>query len=298
MSNLNSLIKRNIKIFYRTKGNIFFASLSVVILVALHFMIFRDMLTDNWVNIVSMFGVEVGREKLAWIVDNLMFSAIIPIGAITISLVALGLMVADKEKNVLSDFLVSPIGRNRLLASYLISSFMVGFAILLLFIGFFEVYFLVVYSISFTLIQLGLILLATIASLVFANIFMLLLVSFVKSQQSLGALGTIIGTLLGFLSGAYIPVGQFGQVISNIFSCLPFLQMTILSRQAFLYEIESVTPLTHEMISGELARSFGIELWVGDNLVPLWAVILIIGVVTAVLLIALMIRFKKMKKAD
>lgn len=298
MNNLKSLIKRDIKIFYRTKGNIIFASLSVMILVALHFLIFCNMFTDSWAEIMSQFPITVEREKLAWIVDNLMFSAVIPIGAVTISLVALGIMVADKEKNVLSDFLVSPIERNTLLASYLISSFIVGFVILLSFIAFFEVYFLAVYGIGFTFIQFGLILLATIGSLIFANVFMLLLVTFVKSQQSLGALGTILGTLLGFLSGAYIPVGQFGETIGNIFGVLPFLQMTVLIRQAFLYELANATPLTHDMISGDLARSFGIELWLGNRLMPIWAVILIVGSVTAVLLVALVIRFAKMKKVD
>lgn len=298
MIHLKSLIKRDIKIFYRTKGNIIFASLSVMILVVLHFLIFRNMFTDSWAEIIAQFPITVEREQLAWIVDNLMFSAVVPMGAVTISLVALGLMVADKEKNVLSDFLVSPIGRKTLLASYLISSFIVGFVILLLFIAFFEVYFLLVYGIGFTLIQFGLILQATIGSLIFANVFMLLLVTFVKSQQSLGALGTILGTLLGFLSGAYIPVGQFGETIGNIFSALPFLQMTVLTRQAFLYELANKTPLTYEMLSGGLARSFGIELWIGDRLMPIWAVILILGLVTAVLLAALVIRFSKMKKAD
>lgn len=298
MSNLKSLIKRNIKIFYRTKGNIIFASLSVIILVALHFIIFRNMFTDSWAQIVQQFQIDIKRQQLAWVVDNLMFSAVIPIGAITISLVALGLMVADKETNVLADFLVSPIGRNSLLASYLASSFMVGFINLLGFIAFFEVYFLVVYGIGFTLAQLGLILLATIGSLLFANVFMLLVVSFVKSQQSLGALGTILGTLLGFLSGAYIPIGQFGEAIGNIFSCLPFLQITVLTRQAFLYKLETHTPLSHEMLSGKLARSFGIELWVGGTLVPTWAVAALAGLVTAILLLALIARFNKMKKED
>ena len=298
MNHLKSLVKRDIKIFYRTKGNILFASLSVIILIVLHFIIFRDMLTDNWVQIVSQFPVSVEREKMAWLVDNLMFSAIIPIGAVTISLVALGLMVADKETNALSDFLVSPIKRNSLLASYLVSSLAVGFVVLLAFIGFFEIYFLMVYNIGFTLAQLGLILLSTIGSLIFANTFMLLIISFVKSQQSLGALGTILGTLLGFLSGAYIPVGQFGEAIGNVFSCLPFLQLTVLSRQAFLSTLESVTPLTHDMISGDLARSFGIELWIGDDKIPVWAILLIVGIVTLALLICLIIRFSKMKKAD
>jgi len=299
MMHIHSLVKRDIKIFYRTKGNLFFASLSVLILVVLHFVVFRNMNTDNWVQIVSQFpALSVERDMLAWIVDSLMFAAIIPIGAITISLTALGLMVEDKEKNVLSDFLVSPIKRSSLLASYLISSFIVGFVILLGYIVFFQIYFILMYSVSFSLTQLGLMLLAMVGSLVFANIFMLLLISFLKSQQSLGAVGTIVGTLIGFLSGAYIPVGMFGETVGNVFSALPFLQITVLTRQAFLYALESVTPFTHEMISGRVAHTFGIEHWLGDTLFPVWGTVLMSGGITLILLVLLMIRFAKMKKAD
>jgi len=299
MSHLTSLIRRDIKIFYRTKGNIIFASLSVVILVVLHFVIFQRMYTDNWEQIVAQFhGIFVERTDLQWIVDSLMFSAILPIGALTISLTALGLMVEDKGKNVLSDFMVSPIRRSSLLASYLISSFVVGFVILLGFIAFFQVYFLAVYGAWFSLVQFGLLLLVTVGALVFSNVFILLLISFVKSTQSLGAVGVIIGTLMGFLSGAYIPIGMFGYTVGNIFSAMPFLQMTVLARQAFLLELASVTPLTHDMISGEIARSFGIELWLGGTHIPVWGAALISGGITIVLLIGLMIRFAKMKKAD
>ena len=299
MNNITSLVARDTKIFYRTKGNIIFSSLAVIILLTLHFIIFREMYTDNWEQIVSMLpGVTVEREKLTWLVDNMMFSAILPIGAVSISITSLALIVADKEMNVLNDFLVSPVKRNDLLASYLISSFLVGFTILLGFIIFFGVFFQIVYGISFTLTQLGLILLATIGSLLFANTFILLIISFMKKQQSMGAFGTIVGTMNGFISGAYIPVGMFGDTVSTIFSALPFLQLTVLTRQAFLYELDKVTPLTHEMLTGEIARNFGLELWFGDTLVPIWGVAALAGGITLTLLLCLIVRFAKMKKAD
>ena len=299
MNSLTSLIKRDMKIFYRTKGNIFFSSLAVIILLVLHFVIFRNMYTDNWEQILSMFpGFTIDRESILWIVDSLMFSAILPIGAVSISITALGLMVEDREKSVLNDFLVSPIKRNDLLASYLISSFVVGLIMLIGFIVFYGVYFQIMYGISYSLKQLGFILLATIGALIFANTFILLIMTFIKRQSSLGAFGTILGTMNGFISGAYIPVGMFGATVGTVLSALPFLQLTVLTRQAFLYNLESVTPLTHEMLSGELAKEFGLELWFGDTLVPIWGVAALAGGITLILLLCLIIRFAKMKKAD
>ncbi|MGL5972733.1 MAG: hypothetical protein ACRCZK_03320, partial [Oscillospiraceae bacterium] len=100
MVGLRSLINRNVKIFYRTKGNLIFAMLSVFILVALHFVVFRNMYSENWYEVFSQipnFNIEI--KDANWIVDSLMFAAIIPIGSITISLVSLGVMIADKENN-------------------------------------------------------------------------------------------------------------------------------------------------------------------------------------------------------
>jgi len=299
MNSLSSLIARNSKIFYRTKGNIFFSTLAVIILLVLHFVIFRNMYTDSWEAILSALpGFTIDRDSIQWIVDSLMFSAILPIGAVSISITTLGLMVEDREKNVLNDFLVSPIKRNDLLASYLISSFIIGFTMLLGFIAFYGIYFQIVYNISYSLKQLGFILLATIGALIFANTFILLIMTFIKKQSALGAFGTILGTMNGFISGAYIPVGMFGDTVGTILSALPFLQLTVLSRQAFLYNMENITVLTHEMLSGELAREFGLELWFGDTLMPIWSVAALAGGITLILLLCLIVRFAKMKKAD
>ena len=153
MNNLASLVRRDIKIFYRIKGNIFFSLLSVIILVILHFAMFWQMYTDIWAQMMSDIpGLYIERLHLEWIVDSLMLSAIIPLGAISTSLTTLGLMVAYRENNTLSDFLVSPIRRNSLLASYMISSFIVCFIMLVGLILFFQIYFLIVYGIGFTLI--------------------------------------------------------------------------------------------------------------------------------------------------
>jgi len=299
MNSLKSLVRRDIKIFYRTKGNIFFSVLSIMILVGLHFLIFRNMMADNWEQILLNFPqTNATRENLLWITDMLMFGAILPIGAVTISLTTLGLMVSDKEANVLSDFMVSPIRRNGLLSSYLVSSLIIGILVSLGFLAFFEVYSIAVYDFGFSLVSIIWIILSIICSLIFANIFMLLLISFFKTQQSLGVVGTIVGTLIGFFSGAYVSVGMFGEAVRNVFSSLPFLQLTVLSRSAFLHSIYDVTPLTKEIVSGELARDIGLELWLGDTHIGNLGVLGMVSATTLVLLIALIIRFKRMKKSD
>ncbi len=299
MNNLIALTRRNILLFFRTKSNILFATLSVIIIIALHFLVLQDMFTQSWVDVfASIPGMVIEEKELQWIVDSMIFAAIIPMGSITISLVTLGQIVNDNETNALNDYMVAPIKRNSLLISYLLSSFIVGFLLLIVFVLLFEFYFLIIYGVSFTFAQFGYIILVTLFSLLFANVFMLLLISFIKRNQILGALGTILGTLIGFISGAYIPVGQFGSPVGDIISTLPFLQLTVLARQSFLLNITSATSMDMDMLSGELAKSYGIELWIGDSLIPTWSIILMVFGFVLILLICLIIRFARMKKKN
>jgi multidrug/hemolysin transport system permease protein len=216
----------------------------------------------------------------------------------TISLTTLGLIVADRETNTLSDFLVSPIRRGKLMTSYLASSFIVCFVMISGFVLFFQVFFLIAYGTSFTLLQVGMIFMTMVGSLVFANVFMLLILSFMKTQQSLSAASAIVGIMSGFVTGAYIPLGMFGETIGNIFSALPFAQITTLSRGAFLHNLENVTPLTHDIISGEIARGFGIELWLGNTHISTWGIVAMSAGITLFLFLFLLMRFAKMKKSD
>ncbi|MGL5972244.1 MAG: ABC transporter permease, partial [Oscillospiraceae bacterium] len=220
------------------------------------------------------------------------------IGSITISLVSLGVMIADKENNVFSDFLVSPIKRNALLISYLTSSVIIGFSVLLFFVICFNIYFLAIYSIGFTLQQMFFIIGIILASIAFGNVFMLLLISFFKTQQSVSSFGTIIGTLIGFVTGAYIPVGVLPSIVGDIFSAMPFFQLTAISRKIFLYEIDKATPISKDMVSGDLAKHFGLEVWIGDTAISNTNLLIIIISCTVILLGILSFRFSKMKKED
>lgn len=293
MNKLTSLTKRNIKLYFVSKSNIFFSMLALIILIGLHFIIFREMNADSLLSI----GLPIAEKWALWFSDCLMLSSLIPIGAVTISLTSLGQLVTDKEKNIINDFYVSPVNRNTLLASYLLSSLAIGAIMLVGFIIFFEIYLLAMYGISFTFVQIISILGITALSLLLGNSFVLLIVSFVKREQAMGAIGTILGTMLGFFCGAYVPVSVLGETVTKLFTLLPFLPLTSLARQSFFMNI-SQTELTNDILSGELANVFGYELFLdGEKLSIPFLVSIVVGYI--ILFSALLIIiFKKMKKTD
>lgn len=293
MNKLGSLTKRNIKLYFASKSNIFFSMLALIILIGLHFIVFRKMNADSFLSA----GFPVAEKWALWFSDCLMLSSLIPIGAVTISLTSLGQIVTDKEKNIINDFYVAPVSRNTLLISYLLSSLAIGSIMLLGFILFFEVYLLAIYGISFTVIQLCSILGVTVLSLLLGNSFVLLIVSFVKREQAMGAIGTVLGTMLGFICGAYVPLSVLGESVTKIFTFLPFLPLTALARQSFFMNVSS-TGLTKDAISGEFAKTYGYELFLNGKQLSVLTLCLIVAGFTILFSVLLMIRFKKMRKND
>lgn len=297
MNKFLSLTKRNIKLFFASKTNVFFSMLSILILLALHFMIFRNMTGDEINESFSLAGAIIDKKYGFWLSDILMLSAIVPIGAVTVSLVALGQIVSDKETSIINDFYISPISRNTLLFSYLLSSFIIGLVVCVALTAFLIVYFILLYGVSFSFVQIAALVGIILISLLMANTFVMIVVAFVQRNQAMGAIGTILGTLLGFLAGAYVPVGVLGEGVASVLACLPFLPLVGLTRQIFLIGIVD-TPLSKDMISGEFAKSFGIEIYFGDTLIPVWGCLLIVAAFILVAMAALIFIFKKMRKVD
>ncbi|MEG1719296.1 MAG: ABC transporter permease [Clostridia bacterium] len=293
MNKLTSLTKRNIKLFFASKSNIFFSTLALIILVLLHFIVLRKMNADSFISA----GLPIDEKWAFWFSDSLMLSSLIPISAITISLTSLCQIVTDKEKNIINDFYVAPVSRTTMLISYLLSSFIIGAIMLLGLVAFIQIYLMVMYGVSFTVVQLLSILGVTMLSLLLGNSFVMLIVSFVKREQAMGAIGTILGTMLGFFCGAYVPIGVLGEGITKLFTALPFLPITSLARQAFFMNITK-TELTKEMIGGPLAKMYGYELYFNDEKLSTLTLILIVLAFIILFSMLLVLIFKKMRKKD
>ncbi len=150
------------------------------------------------------------------------------------------------------------------------------------------------YGISFTLTQLFAVLGVTVLSLLVGNLFVLIITSFVKREQAMGAIGTIWWTMLGLVCGAYVPVGMLGETITQVFTLLP---LNTLSRQVFFMNISS-TNLPEQVLSGEYAKAYGYELFINDEKLSILALCLIVVAFIVLFGVVLIARFHKMKKMN
>ena len=215
---------RNLKVFFKDKASVFFSLLAVFIIIGLYALF----LGDVWVN--SM-GNAPGAEFLmnSWIMAGLL--AVI---SVTTTMGAFGTMVDDKAKKIIKDFTVSPIKNSKIVGGYIFSSIVIGIIMSFVTVVLAEVYIILSGGefMGFTALLkvLGLAVLATTtnASMV------LLLVSFFKSINAFSTASTVIGTLIGFLTGIYLPIGQLPEGVQWVVKCFPPSHAAVLFRRVMM----------------------------------------------------------------
>ena len=263
-----TLIKRNLKLFFRDKAGVFFSLLAVLITIVLYmFFISEILLPDELKPLPSSEIV-----KASWIAAGLLTTA-----SVTTTLGAAGAMINDRERKIERDFRASPVSSRALTGGYLLSTFSVGALMTTVTFALSIVYIVSkggsVPQFDIILKVLGVILLSVFAGTAIVTF----IVSFLKSNNAFIAANTVIGTLIGFLTGIFIPMGVLPDAVQNVVRAFPLTYAASLFRKVLVDE-----PMA-EMFEGapaELVNEFrevmGITLKFGDNEVSTPAAILVL----------------------
>jgi multidrug/hemolysin transport system permease protein len=289
MKSILELTKRNLKLFFRSKSEVFFSFLSVIIILGLYVLFLSDVQVSN---VKAQVGEVDGIKAL---VNSWVMSGLIAVSTVTLSLGALGRMVADRQKKNIDEFLVTPIKRNSIVLAYILSTLIITTMISITILIISQIYILTSGGELFTLIQfikiLGIILICVLSS----SFIMLFLVSFFKNEQSFAVCSTIVGTLIGFVTGAYIPMGVLPKGIQLISNILPVSQGASLLRKIFL-EKPSITVFGTELTHlNEYYKMQGVNLYIGNTELSTNFMIIYIILSVIVFFIINMFRFKNMK---
>ncbi|MGC5224459.1 ABC transporter permease [Micromonospora sp. DT81.3] len=273
-----AIVARNLRLFFRDRLNVFFSLLGAIILFALYTLFLGNLQTEG---LEGRFPAAEPRQVKAF-VDSWMFAGIVLITTITTGLGALSVLVDDAQSGRFRDFLVSPIRRGQIVLGYLIAA--VAVALLMsLFVLVLSVLYLGVID-GMWLAPDALVRVTGIVVLCCAAFTALsaLIVSGVRTAGAFSALATIVGTVLGFVAGAYIPVGSLPDSVGNVINALPFGQAGMLLRRDFT--AESLTAMTGGIpeVEEALRPVYGIDSLVGDWLVPASVAVAILIVLTIV----------------
>jgi len=283
------LIKRNLLVFFRDRSAVFFSLLAVFIMLGLYILFLGSAMEEDLSQKLGLKDSQVGV-----VTASLTLSGIISVTCVTGSMGAMGIFISDKEKAG-KDFLTSPISRNKLTAGYMFSgaliSAIMSFAALI-----FCLVFIVAKGGHLPDIKgfLGL-LLTTVLSVLCGSSIVFFITCFVSSEKAYASLCTVVGTLIGFLIGAYIPIGVMPDGVQWVIKCFPMSHSASMYKQ--ILTDNSTAVLFKNAPSdalGDFRSIYGIHLAYGSYTSQFWLSALILAG-TAVIFYSLSLKVLKKK---
>ena len=282
-----SFVSRNLKVFFRDKTAVFFSLLAVLIVLGLYIFFLGDVWVDSFPNIKG-----VKNLMNCWIIAGL-----IGVTSVTANMGAFGTMIEDKSKNKIKDFYVSPIKKSKIVGGYIISSFIVGSMMSVVTLIISQIY--LVYSgvdvLNFKeLTEVFLIILMTSLS---NSAMILFIVSLFSSEKAFSTASTIVGTLIGFITGIYLPISMLPDSVQIIVKLFPTSHGISILRQIFMkkqMDISFADVPTNYI--NEFKESMGVVYYINDKLVSNKASVFILIASTIIFFfLAVLILYKKKK---
>lgn len=274
-----ALIKRHIQLFLKDKASVFFSLLSVFIIVGLYTLFLSENVSANLPEFEE-------REAFTFL---WMYAGILAVTTATAPLGALGKFVEDQVSKKSEDLLITEISRSTLAYSYIYYSFIIGF----IFTSFLFIAGFIYTWISFDLIlplSLSLVGILLISTLMHTLIFYLI-VAKLKTMSAFSGFSTLVGTLIGFLAGIYVPIGVLPSYLQKIIILFPTTQVTVLLRDVLMEDVlVPIQTLLPKSAYLEIVRTLGVQLKWNDSILSnsfSWAYLLII---TFVLFVAVLVK--------
>ena len=297
MKTFSVMTRRNIKLFFKDKGMFLTSLITPVILLILYATFLGDVYRDSFtMNLPE--GLVISEKLLDGLVGGQLISSILSVSCVTVAFCSNFLMVQDKALGTAKDFLVSPAKPSLLALSYYIAT--LGSTLIICFSAA-ALCLCYVAAVGFYMSALDVILLLLdiILLVLFGTAISSVVNFFLTSQGQISAVGTMVSSCYGFISGAYMPISSFAEGLQRVISFLPGTYGTALLRghamRGALAEMEAEG--LPEEVTKALCDLLDINIYFFDNAVETPAMYAILCGATVVLLLVyvLLHRFKKVK---
>jgi len=298
MKTFNALLKRNIKMFFNDKAMFFTSLITPVILLVLYATFLGNVYRDSFLSSLPE-GFSLDGKIIDGFVGGQLVSSLLAVCCVTVSFCSNMLMVQDKVSKARTDFEITPVKKSVLSLSYFTATFI---STLIISIAASAVCLLYILKCGWYLSLSDILLMALdiVLLVLFGTAISSLINSFLKTQGQISAVGTIVSSGYGFISGAYMPISQFSEGLRNVISLLPGTYGTSLLRNhalgGVLREMKA-SGVPEEMLSG-IRDSVDCNLYFFKNEVSIPVMYAVLGVSTVILIAAFVaITYKSAKKA-
>lgn len=298
MKTFNVLLKRNIKMFFNDKAMFFTSLITPVILLVLYATFLGNVYRDSFLSSLPE-GFSLDGKIIDGFVGGQLVSSLLAVCCVTVSFCSNMLMVQDKVSKARTDFEITPVKKSVLSLSYFTATFI---STLIISIAASAVCLLYILKCGWYLSLSDILLMALdiVLLVLFGTAISSLINSFLKTQGQISAVGTIVSSGYGFISGAYMPISQFSEGLRNVISLLPGTYGTSLLRNhalgGVLREMKA-SGVPEEMLSG-IRDSVDCNLYFFKNEASIPVMYAVLGVSTVILIAAFVaITYKSAKKA-
>ena len=270
-----SLTKRNALLFFRDRSAVFFSFLGAIIILGLYILFLRD-------NYLGEMGSNPGAAAT---VDGWMMAGVIAVTSVTTPGVFLQCMVNDRSTGVADDFMSSPAKPTAFTMGYILSTFLMGLLMSLAVMALALIY---LFSMGASIPAESILLAVGVLfpSVLSASAIMFFLASFIRTEAAYGGFNAIVGTMTGFVTGTYIPVGVLPGSVQNVVGALPASHAAMILRGLFGGRGIDAMFSGDTVAADEFRDLMGFNLYVGGFQIEPWmgiAAMLITAVVFFIL---------------
>ncbi|MGN1093653.1 MAG: ABC transporter permease [Candidatus Neoclostridium sp.] len=306
MATFLSFTGRNIKLFFKDLGLFLVSLITPGILLILFVTFLGDVYKNSFIDALGRAGLSASQSVINGLSGGQLVSSLLATSCVTVSFCSNMIMVQDKVYGMTNDFYITPVKRRTMALSYYVATFVNTMIVCLFALSISFIYLAAVgWFLTFTdvlLILLDVVLLAS-----FGTALSSVVNFFLSSQGQMSAVGSIVSSTYGFLSGAYMPLSQLPQWLNTFVSFLPGTYGTALLRNhcmgsAFDRLVADASPENVETVKAvvqEIKNSVDCSInFAGGQAVPIAGMFAVLGGAIVVLIAAyiLLNKFIKRKK--
>lgn len=259
--------KRNLLLFFRDKSAVFFSLLAVLIIIGLYALFLGDVWMEDMPEI----------KDAETLMDSWLIAGLMAVTTVTSTMGAFGIMVEDRAKKTNMDFYAAPVKRRSITGGYFASAYIIGIIMSLITFVFSELYILMNGGELLGAVSMFKVFLLILLSAATNTALVSFIVSFFYSQNAFAAASTIIGTLIGFITGIYLPIGTLPETVQFFIKIFPVSHAAVLFRQIIM---EKPLNVSFSNIQADYVNQFKESMGVtyqfgGETLTPLLSILIL-----------------------
>lgn len=214
-----SLIKRNCKLFFKDKGMFFCSLITPIILLVLFVTFLGKAYKETYLSMIPE-GIEISEKILNGLVGGQLLSSLLAVSCVTVSFCANMLMVQDKMSGARKDLLMTGLKKSELSVSYYVATLFT--TLIIAFVATFVAFiYIAVVGWYLSIADVLFIFLDVLLLTMFGTAISSLVNHFLNTQGQVSAVATIISSMYGFISGAYMPIASFSPALQKILKFMP-----------------------------------------------------------------------------